>query len=108
MRSLDDERRGCGVAGEHELPPRPRLTENIRRSHGSAGVDRHLLPGLQPSACRAVRDAELVGGRDIETAGPFGLDDRVADRLGAVLDGERLDGVLVPLEPLPRLELHDG
>ena len=70
-------------------------------------VERHLLPGLQPSARRAVRDAERVGGRDVEPPGPLGLDERVAERLGAVLDRESLDRVVAALERLPRLELDE-
>ena len=107
VRGLDDERRRCRVARQHEPPPRTRLAEHVRGGNGAAGVDRHLLSGLQPSARRAVRDAQRVCGVDVEPPGPLRLHDRVPERLGAVLDRESLDRVVAPLEPLPRLELDD-
>ena len=75
--------------------------------HGAARVDRHLLPGLQPSARRAVRDAQRIRRRNVEPPGPLGLGDQVPEGLGAVLDGESLDRVVAPLERLPRLELDE-
>ena len=73
VRGLDDERRRRRVAGEHDLPPRPRLAEHVVRRHGAAVRHRHLLPGLQLPARGAVGDAERVGGGDVEPAGPLRL-----------------------------------
>jgi hypothetical protein len=67
--------------------------------------ERNLLPGLQPSAVRAGRNAERVGRSHVESSGPLLLDDRVAERVGPVLDRESLDRVVAALQPLPRLEL---
>jgi len=83
------------------------IAEDVRRSHGAAGVDRHLLPRLQPSPCRAVGNTEGVRGDHVEAAGARRFGERVPERLRPVLDRESLDRVVAALERLPRLELHD-
>ena len=88
--------------------PGRRLAEHVGRRDGAAGLQRHVLPRLQPPARRAVGHAEPVGSGDVEPPGTLGLHERVAERVGAVLDREPLDRVLPALEGLPRLELDDG
>ena len=66
---------------------------------------RHALAALERATLTAVGNAEPIGGIDVEAPRARRLDDRVAQRRHAVIDGERLDRVTVALQPLPRVEL---
>ncbi len=69
--------------------------------------ERDCLAALQCAALGAGRDAERLGCLDIEAAGPFVLDERVAHRRDTVLDREDEDAIAVALERLARPQLVD-
>ena len=106
--------RGLDDSGDGAVSP---VSTSFRPGRGSPSTSAGVTvrpessvtssPACSAPARRAVRDAERVGGRDVEPAGPLGLDERVAERLGAVLDRESLDRVVVALERLPGLELDE-
>ena len=73
--------------------------------HGLPAREHDGLPTLQQAALLAGRNAERVGDRDVEAPGPVGLGDQVADRLCAVVDGERADLVVAAVDRVARLEL---
>src|SRR5262249_52381610 len=66
------------------------------------------LAALEAAEVRAERDAELGRELVVEAARARVLDDRVAERVGAVADVEGGDLVAVVLHALPRVELDDA
>ena len=69
LREVDVRERRRGVAGDEHLPPGARRPEHLLRRHDAAVGERDRLAGLEPAALGARRDAERVGGRDVEAAG---------------------------------------
>ena len=63
------------------------------------------LPLLQRAARGTTRNAEGVGGFDVEAPRPSGLDQGPADGGDAVRDGERGEAVSVPFEDVTGLQL---
>src|SRR5207253_9772908 len=76
--------------------------------HDAPVRERDRVAGLEDAALAAGWDTESIRGADIEAAGAIALDERVPDRRYAVVERERLDDVLAPLERLPRTELDRG
>ena len=107
VRGLTTTRGRRGVAGQHDLAARSSRAEHrVGGDHPAVASVIGSPPWSNPTL-PAGRDAERVRGVDVEAAGPLVLDERVADRGDAVIDGERLDAVLAALERLPRLELDE-
>ncbi len=104
---LEDRARRPGVAREDDPPPAPRLAEHVGGPHDRAVGERHVLPALERAEERARRDAEPRRSLDVEAARPLLLDERVADRRGAVVDLNRLDRVVAALDPLAGAELDE-
>ena len=65
------------------------------------------LAALQAPAVGPRRDAECVGRGNVEAAGPFLLDERVAEGRHAVLDVERDDAVFAAVEHVVGLQLDE-
>ena len=63
--------------------------------------ERYRLAPLQGSPLAPCRDAQRVGGLDIETTGPLVLDAARSRAENAVLDGDGIDGVVVAVERSP-------
>ena len=61
---------GRRVAREHDLAARPRGAEHVLGHDHAPVVERDGLAALELAALRSRRDAERVGGRDVEPAGP--------------------------------------
>ncbi len=107
VRRLDDARRGCRVAGEHDLsagPPRPE--HRVGRDHAPVG-ERQRLASLEDAPLPPGWDADRIGGVHVEAPRPLVLDEGVADGGDAVVDGEGVDPILAPLERLPGLDLDE-
>ena len=75
--------------------------------HRSAVGKLDRLAALQASEERSFRDAETLRLLEVEAARARLLDERVPVRRQAVLDGERLDPVVVPRDALSRLQLDE-
>src|SRR4029453_13954991 len=96
------------VAGEGDLPPRPRWPQNLLGPHGAAVRKLHGLATLEPPERRAPRDAEAVRLVEVEAAGPCTLAQHVAVRREAVLDCKGLDPIVGALDSISRGELDQG
>jgi putative nucleotidyltransferase with HDIG domain len=100
---------GCPrVPGEDDLPPGPGWTEHLFRAHRGPIGKLDGLAALQPPEERPLRDAETLRLLEVEAAGARLLDERVPVRRQTVLDGERLDPVVLPHDALARLQLDEG
>ena len=106
-RRLDDRSRRRGVPGDHELPAGPggpstssgcTIAAAGERDRLAAPAGRPLGAGGTPSASAA--STSKRPGRVV-------LDERIADRRDAVVDGERHEAVAVAVERVAGLELHE-
>ena len=105
---LDHAVGGRSVACQHDLPARPGLAEHLLGSYDAAVGKRDGRARLQRPALGPERDAQGIGGGNVETPRPLVLDERVAEGVAPVADGEGPH--LVPLAPKHRAlgELDDG
>ena len=118
-RRLVDEQVGAARGLEHRLGTarcrrRSRPSGRVAASPSTcSGVttrpsgERHRLAALERAALGPVRDAERVGGLDVEPARPVVLDERVADRRDAVRDREGDEAVVAAVERVARGELDE-
>ena len=91
---------GRGVAGVDDPAARSVLADDLL---GRDAVDG--LAALEAAEVGAFGDAEAPRGLDVEAARAVVLDERVAERLDAVLDGEARDDEAVEADLLVGLEL---
>ena len=105
---LEDRARRPGVAGEDDPPPAPsgrRARRRAARPLPSGSVTsspRWSAPKSGPDGTPEPRR-----GLDVEAARALLLDERVADRRGAVVDLNRLDRVVAALDLLAGAELDE-
>ena len=99
--------RRSGVAGVHDGPTGPRRPDELLGLHRSPVGERDRLPALQGASLGPERDAERVGDRVVEAAGPLALDERVSERGHAVLDGKRADVVAVARQDVAGAKLDE-
>ena len=93
------------VAGDDHRAPGPRRPEHLVGRDGRPVRERDGLAALERAALRPERNAEPVGGLDVELPRAVVLDERVADRRDAVPHGERDEAVVAAVERLPGVEL---
>jgi hypothetical protein len=97
--------RGARVAGEDDLPPGPRRAENLLGAHCRAVGQLQALAALQATKKRALGHAATSSFVEVEAPWTRFLDKCVAVRRHAVLDLERLDSVVAPIDAVSRAEL---
>ena len=108
LRCLEDGA-GCPrIAGEDDLPPGPRGTENLPGFHRGPARKLDRLAALQASEERSFRYAETLRLLEVEATRARLLDQRVPVRGQAVLDGERFDPIVLARDALSRLQLDEG
>jgi len=108
LRCLEDGA-GCPrVAGEDDLPPGPRGTENLLGFHRGSARKLDRLAALQASEERSFRYAETLRLLEVEATRARLLDQRVPVRGQAVLHGERFDPIVLARDALSRLQLDEG
>jgi hypothetical protein len=106
-RGLEHGRRWSCVACEHEPPTRPRWAEDLIRRDDATIRERHALAALQGAALRPGGNSERVRRLDVEAAWAGIFDEHVADGRGGVLDGDRVDAVMIALENVARAHLDE-
>jgi len=104
-RRLDDGFRRGSVPCDDDPPTAARLAQHEIRGDDGAVVERDRLATLESASRRPVRNAETIGYLDVEAAGPRFLEECVADRSDAVVDGKCLDHVRIAFHAVARAKL---
>ncbi len=94
-----------GVPREYDLPAGTGRPEHLIRAHRRPVWELDRLPTLQSPEERSFRNAERLRRLEVESPGPRLFDQRVPVGRHAVLDGERLDPVVVAANAVSRVEL---
>jgi hypothetical protein len=106
-RRLEYDSRGTRVACEHDLPPRPRWTEDLMGPNRAPIRELDRLAGLQTAKQGSLGNAEACRGLDVEPTGSRALDEGVAVGGDAVLDVKHADGVVAAVQRLARPQLDE-
>ncbi len=107
LRDLEDGRRRCRVAGEHDPPARPWRAEHLLGPHLGPAGKLHGLPCLEATEQGPLRDSQRAGGLDVEPSRPGQLDERVPVRGDAVRDPEDEHPIVAAVERVTVPELDE-
>jgi hypothetical protein len=105
-RRLEHRARRTRVAGEHDLAPGPRRAEHLLSAHRRAVGKLHSLSTLQATEERPLGDTEAPCLLEVESSRTRLLDERIAICRDPMLDLERLDPIVAPIDAVAGAKLH--
>ena len=108
VRQLEDRGSRPCVARQDHRTPRPGRAEDLLGPHDGPALEDNGFATLEGAEERSLLDPEDLGGGDVEPARPRRFNERVPVRGDPVLDAERDDSVVAPVDDVAGPQLDES